>query len=144
MGLCGLEMDAEESVSVESDESIRCDWSRFPGKNFASLPADLEEIGVFSPSAVGVVGVRPSTGARRSSSSASSSSEERASWKAGAPALERIVPIPSVWNADEQAKRERISIRDSREERKQWMASIGLRLQSKCQRTPWSVGCSEA
>ena len=96
IGFCGLETDAEESVSVESDESVRYDWSRFPGRNFASLPADLEATGVFSPSAAGVAGVRPSTGARRSSSSPSSSSEERASRKTGAPALERIVPIPSV------------------------------------------------
>lgn len=96
-GFCELEIDAEESVAVESVESTRCAWSRFPGKNFASPPTDLgEAVGVFSASNVGVTGVKPPTGARRSSSSSSSSSEERASWKTGAPAFERTVPMPSV------------------------------------------------
>ena len=103
MGPEGIGVDAEESVvSVESDESMRCDWFRFPGKNFASPPTDLGGIvgglSLFPAFVVGVVEVRPSTGARRSSSSSSSSSEERpSSWKSPTPAVERIVPIPSVY-----------------------------------------------
>lgn len=91
---CALELDAEESVvSVESDESTRCDWARL-GKSFARPPTDLGEgVGVLSPPAVGVTGVRPSAG---SSSSSSSSSDEKDSWRTGPPALERTVPMPSV------------------------------------------------
>ena len=84
-------MDAEESdASVESDESIRCDWPRL-GKSFARPPTDLGEgVGVLSHSTGGVIG------AIRSSSSSSSSSEERESSRTGPPALERTVPTPSV------------------------------------------------
>ena len=110
----GLGVDAEESVvSVESDESKRCDCCLFTGKNFASPPTGFEGRvgGLFlSPiSVAGVVGVRPSTGAKRSSSSESSSSEERpSSWKSVAHAPERIVPIPSVYieMMNEEGKKE--------------------------------------
>ena len=154
MGPEGAGVDAGGSVvSVESNKSTRCDC-RIPGKNFASPPTDLGgRVGGLPPlpaSVVGVVGVRLSTGARRSSSSSSSSSEERpSSWKSAAPTLERIVPIPSVcmqvWDAVSKGRKERkgISIRDSRGERKQWMVSIGLRFRRKYQETPLGVDCSE-
>ena len=136
-------------VSVESNKSTRCDC-RFPGKNFASPPTDLGgRAGGLPPlpaSVVGVVGVRLSTGARRSSSSSSSSSEERpSSWKSAAPTLERIVPIPSVCiGCDERgSKRRRISIGDSQGERKQRMVSIVLRFRHKYQETPLGAECSE-
>ena len=151
IGPDGLRVDAEESaVSVESDESTRCDCCRFPGKNFASPPTDLGGgVGVLSLSSVsvvGMVGVKPSTGARRSSSSSSSSSEERpSSWKSATPALERTVPIPSVCiGRDEQGtKRRGIPIGNSQGERKQRMASIALRFRHKYQETPLGVECSE-
>ena len=151
IGPDGLRVDAEESaVNVESNESTRCDCCRFPGRNFASPPTDLGEgVGVLSlspVSAVGVMGVRHSTGARRSSSSSSSSSEESpSSWKSEIPALERTVPIPSVCiGHDEQgAKRRGISIGDSQGERKQRMVSIVLRFRHKYQETPLGAECSE-
>lgn len=102
MGPGELGVDAEESVTrVDSPESIRCDCCRFPEKSLASAATGFEGgVGVLSlspTSIVGVVGVRPSTGARRSSSSLSSSSEERpSSWKSTTPPLERTVPMPSV------------------------------------------------
>ena len=94
-------VDAEESVtSAESNEFVRDDRSRFPGKNFANPPPDFWEGGVFPTpprSVADGVGARLSEGVRRSSSSSSSSSEEGpSSWKSGAPGIERTVPIPSV------------------------------------------------
>ena len=88
-------MDVEDSVvSVESDESTRCDRPRL-GKSFLSAPTDLGEgVGVLSASIVGVAGVKSMRST--SSTSSSSSSEDRGSWKSGAAALERTVPMPSV------------------------------------------------
>jgi hypothetical protein len=96
-------VDAGESVrSVGSGEGARYDRSRFTGKSLASPPGDSEGgVGVLalSPeSVVGGTGVRPSTGARRSPSESPSSSEEMPSSRgSGAPAIERTVPMLSVY-----------------------------------------------